>query len=141
MGTTQYHVAGSCSVNLALSREWTAFEAHKGGDRDANRVIALAAYGNQKLGIGSAMIDFDNVTGVKTFLIKIRFGARPADRDTAELFINGVSQGAAVDIGTGFAFDRIGFAASYSPENTPHFGRHSSMKGKTCPVLAAPMVF
>ncbi len=103
------------SVDLALSREWTAFEAHSGGDRDANRVIALAAYGNQKLGIGSAMIDFDDVTGVKTFLIKIRFGASPADQDTAELFINGVSQGAAVDIGAGFTFDRVGFASFLGP--------------------------
>lgn len=127
-------------MNLALSREWPAFEAHKGGGRDANRVIALAAYGNQKLGIGSAMIDFDNVTGVKTFLIKIRFGARPAHQDTAELFINGVSQGAAVDIGTGFAFDRVGFAAFYSPENTPRFERNSPMKGKACPVLFAPTI-
>jgi len=78
-------------------------------------VIVLAAHGNHELGIGKATIDFDDAAGVRSFLIKICFGARPDDQNTAELFINAVPQGAAVDIGTGFTFDRVGFAAFPGP--------------------------
>ena len=129
------------SVDLQFAGHFNGFEARNGGDGDGNRVINLgvdnSVTGNQAMRIGSSIIDFAEQTGVHTYLIEIVFGATGSDQDTAELFIDNVSQGAAVNIGTGFQFDRVGFAAFVSTTTLPHADNLSIEKVIPVPAPAA----
>ena len=114
------------SVDMEFGVFFTAFEGRFGGDEDTERTINLAdcpmidpqcAGDGQQLAIGSGLIDprtiieFPDMTGRHNFQIEVTFGDSEDAQDTAELFIDLVSQGPPVNIGPDFAVDNVGFGA------------------------------